>query len=263
MAEKLALAGLWLPITTVLFYTNSAGYYYVFVLAPVAVAAAVALDHGVRRHSAKSLALVLLGIGAVTWILEDRDAIDRQRQMVHNVAEIFPQPVSYIDQSFMMGAWPQVNGFMTPWGMSGYYASGDGRYRDLLSQNTVPLLLANSEEWLAMLDGGEKGLLLPEDDKAIRDNYRLFSWPIWVAGKDIPASASLGQEEFLVPGPYTVSGGALVIDGKRHDPGEIVTIARGNHSVANPGGTPAALTWGEHLRVPSQPVERGPVAVQF
>ena len=41
-AAKWGLFGLWLPVTLPLFYTNSAAYFYVFMLAPVAVSVVVA-----------------------------------------------------------------------------------------------------------------------------------------------------------------------------------------------------------------------------
>ncbi|MCL6249528.1 hypothetical protein M3P36_00500 [Altererythrobacter sp. KTW20L] len=261
-AEKVALAGLWLPIVSLFFYANTAAYFYAFILPPVVVACCLPLRWGIIRFGPQLMTLSLMVTAVVVWVSEDRAVIDRQRQVVENVHEIFGQPVTYIDQNFMLADWPKANGFMTPWGMSSYYEANRPAYRTALGQQTVPMILANSADLLAMLEG-DGGLLLPEDAAAIRNNFRLFSWPIWVAGKEYPASSTEFGDEFLVPGAYTLQGGPLEIDGLVLAEGMVIHLDRGIHRIRNPGLTPVTLTWGDHLRQPSRPLRPDAIHVDF
>ncbi|MFB0613274.1 ArnT family glycosyltransferase [Aurantiacibacter poecillastricola] len=260
--RKLALVGLWLPVLTPFFYVNTAAYFYAFMLAPVAVACAPALQLSLARWNGAVLTGAIAVIGLATWLHEDRRVIDRQRQLETNVQEIFARPVSYFDQNFMLGAWPQANGFMTPWGMHVYRVAGKARYSDALDAGTVPLLLANSRDLQELMAGTNDGLLLPEDTAALRETYVEFSPYIWLAGKDIPAAGETTYR-VRVPGPYTVHGDVIVIDGTRHEKGESIELERGTVTLANPGRTPTRLVYGDRLPEPSDPVESGPLYVLF
>ncbi len=262
-SHKCAWMGLWLPITCIFFYTNTAAYFYVFILAPVAAACILPLQWAEGRYGTKltTIALVVMALGI--WYKDDRQVIDRQRQLVSNVQEIFPAPVTYIDENYTLAAWPKGNGFMTPWGMQSYYENGRPIYRKSMEEQTIPLVLTNSEQLQAMLEDGAKGLLLPEDDAAIRNNYVEFSRAIWIAGKQFPGGTQSDAEEFLVPGPYTVSGGLLTIDGVEHPDSSVVEINRGVHSIANTSGEDVRMIWGENLKQPETPVEPGKLYVGF
>lgn len=265
---KIAALGLWLPITTIAFYTNTAAYYYGFILAPVVLGCILPLRWAVDRYGARLISMLLLLLAGGVFMTEDRSTIDRQRQLVANVQEIFPQPVRYFDQNYMMGAWPKGNGFMTPWGMSAYYANGVPAYRAAMEAEEIPLIIANSEDLQNMLDDGQTGLFVPEDDAAIRQNYILHSWPIWVAGKKFAAGTDAPREEFLIPGKYTVQGGKLVIDGREYGAGSTAAIERGMHSITVPadsasGSEAVSMIWGDHLQRPSQLLEPGPLYVDF
>jgi hypothetical protein len=91
----------------------------------------------------------------------------------------------------------------------------------------VPLMISNWWTFRAMMHEGDDTLLTPQDNEAMRSNFIEFSPYIYVAGKNLPAGTADEAVEFLVPGPYTVSGAAIAIDGRVVQPGEVVTIARG------------------------------------
>lgn len=262
LGEKLALTGLWAPLLSLLFYTNTAAYYYAFMLAPVTVSTLLACQWLLDRYSPRMVALVILALGASVWMLEDRAVIDRQRQLESNVAGIFADPVPYFDDNHMLGAWPKLNSFMTPWNMARYREAGYASYRATLLETPVPLLLANSQMLAEIMAGDDNQTLLAQDTAALRGNYIEFSPAIWLAGKDIVASGVQRNEEFLIPGTYTLHGGDLVVDGQRHAAGAVIAIPRGVHLVQAIGGT-ARLVWGDNLPVPANPIDDGPLYVLF
>lgn len=262
LGEKLALSGLWAPLLTLFFYTNTAAYYYAFMLAPVAVSTVLAVQWLLQRYPPRMVALVILALGASIWLLEDRSVVDRQRQLEINVSEIFATPVPYFDDNHMLGAWPKMNSFLTPWNMARYHEAGHASYRATLLEQPVPLLLANSQLLANIMAGRDATSLLAEDTAALRNNFIEFSPAIWLAGKELGPRDTAQEEEFLIPGTYTLSGGALSLDGVRHADGAVIAIARGDHKVQAIGGT-ARLVWGDHPQVPATPLDDGPLYVLF
>lgn len=262
LGEKLALTGLWAPLLTLFFYTNTAAYYYAFMLAPVAISTLPGVQWLLERYPPRMVALVILALGASIWLLEDRSVVDRQRQLESNVAEIFAAPVPYFDDHHMLGAWPKMNSFLTPWNMARYHEAGYASYRGTLLDQPVPLLLANSQLLADVMAGTDTTSLLPDDSAALRANYIEFSPAIWLAGKQLAPSETARDEEFLIPGTYTLEGADLLLDGQRHTEGAVIAIARGVHTVQAMGGT-ARLVWGDHPQVPAAPLDDGPLYVLF
>jgi hypothetical protein len=260
-SQKAFFVGAWLPLLTLLFYKNTAAYYYVFLFAPLALACVPAIGAARARYGAKLLAIAFTVIALGTFAIEDRTTIDRQRQVEQNVHEVFGQSVTYFDQNFMLGDWPKANRFMTPWIMERYHRAGEATYRAAMQEQTVPLLLANSQELRDLMEGRSDSFLLPTDIAALRENYIAFSWPIWIAGKRFSAGEAAKSEEFLVPGPYTVRGGPVTIDGIAYGENDLVTISRGYHNIE--AGGDATLVWGERLELPANPLEPGPIDVGF
>lgn len=261
--QKIGLIGLWMPLISIFFYTNTAAYFYVFVLAPVAVACVDAVRWAIDKYCAIVTASALVSIATGIWILEDRTTIDRQRQLEKNVYAIFAQPVTYMDHNYMLGAWPKANGFMTPWNMNRYRATGEPEYRAALLSNEVPLVLANWWTIRAMLDKKDDTLLVPDDNAAMRDNYVNISEFIWLAGKEFPAASGPLESEFLVPGIYTLESGSLTINGEQLVQGDTITISRGRHTILNANNEPARLVWGDNLAIPSDLLGPGPLYAGF
>ena len=133
-AEKVALGSLWLLVLTPLFYTNSAAYFYVFMLAPVAASCVIAARAAVERYDARSLSLVMLLIIGGIFALEDRQVIDRQRSIAEAADTLFAKPVAYFDHNGMLPAFDKANYLMTPSAMASYRASGIASYRAEMEQ---------------------------------------------------------------------------------------------------------------------------------
>lgn len=249
--EKTALAGLWLPIVSLAFYHNTAPYYYVFVLAPVAVACSVALPWLVRRYGMAAVSALLVFIAACTWFVDDHSGtLDRQRVLQRTADQIFPERVAYFDHAGMLGRHLKKNAFMTAWGTENYLRGLLPNMRDTMEQVPVPLVLNNDEVFANALIRGADPFLLPADAAALHDNYVQFWGPFWLAGKTVPARAGDLTTEFLVPGTYTVRDGPMIVDGTTYATDDVITIERGIHRLRAASGHDARVIWGDRLHEP-------------
>jgi hypothetical protein len=260
LAEKLALTGLWLPVLVPFFYLNTLAYFYAFILAPVAVACAPAIDGALKRYSVKLIALALLVITSGVFLVEDRSVIDRQHQIASVAEETFPQGIAYFDHNGMLPRFAKANWLMTPVAIQGYREAGVATYRAEMERRPVPLLLVNHEKIQDILDGSDE-VLLPEDSKALRATYQPFWGPFYLAGVQLQTREQR-EHEFLVPGLYTVMDGAIEIDGVMHMAGAVVRMERGTHLLAAQEA-PSRLQWGENLSPPAYAWEEGDIYVAY
>lgn len=262
--QTVALAGLWLPITTLAFYQNTAPYFYVFILAPVAVACSVALSRLVEAIGSKVAATLFVAMAAMLWAGEDRVVIDRQRALVSAADAIFPTRVAYFASGAMLAQEDKANPFMTPWGTKMYLRGDLPSMRDTMRQKPVPLLFAGDPIFVdAIQRGRDNPNFRPEDITAMRETYLPFWGPYWVAGKVVAATEKDFPKNILVPGPYSLTGAAIEVDGHLVRPGEIVNLDRGVHRFTAVDKEPARLWWGEHLSAPDQPPPTRPYKVAF
>ena len=262
--EKLALSGLLSVILTLFFYRNSAAYYYVFVLAPVAAAFGPSLSLARKRVPVWALSAIFLVFALLVFANEDRTAIDRQRQTLDAVHRIFPDPVSYFDHNGMIGGFHKMNLLMTPWGMEQYRASRENSYRSAMQSRPVPLLLENDALLTEVMRGDRPaGILSADDVAALRGNYLRYWGPVWIAGKRVPGSVPSVRTEFLVPGDYQVVGSPLRIDGLVYNRGSIVFIDRGMHVLSAQGDRDTLLLWADAAEPPSAHPPRGDLFVGF
>jgi len=245
-ADRIALTGLLLPVLTPFFYENTAAYFYVFMLAPVAAACAVSITLVRRVVPALAISGLLLAFAVPLLLTEDWSMIERQRRLAAELGVMWDKPVAYFDHADVAPALNKRNPFQTPWGYRGYLANGAPIYREAMEREPVPLFIPNWWTFRDLLSGNED-LFLPADAKALRENYVPFNGPIWLAGKDIPPGSS-GIHEFLVPGPYTLHGGSARIDGREMDSGAVTVLTRGFHRIETPDdGKGIRLVWGNRI----------------
>ncbi|WP_205693899.1 ArnT family glycosyltransferase [Croceicoccus ponticola] len=245
-AEKIALAGLLLPAVLPFVYENTAPYFYVFMLAPVAVACATSVAWLRPKIPAMVMTALLVALAIPVAIGDNRTTIDNQRRLATELDAMFPAPVAYFDHADVAPRNFKRNPMLTPWGYRGYLHRGVPVYRQTMEREPVPLLVPNWWVLRGMLNGSDE-FFLPEDAKVLRENYLPFNGPIWLAGKTI-APGPAKAVEILVPGPYTVRDANVVIDGVNHAIGAIVLLNRGEHRIAaTGGGTPARLVWGNRI----------------
>lgn len=262
--RKIAIAGLWLPILALGMYHNTAPYFYVFVLAPVAVACAIPLSSLLSRVDVKLVTTALAAFAFMLWAGENRTIIDRQRTIVRAASTIFPAPVSYFDFPAMLADHDKANVFMTPWGIDLYQNGGSPSMVEIMRQKTVPLVVENDPMFTQLFRSrGPAPQFLPEDAVALRDTYLHFWGPFWVAGETVSANTAHALTAIRVPGPYTVSGSTVAINGRPFGPGAVVRLQRGAYRLSNVGDRTARLTWGDHLRLPDDPAPPEPMWVWF
>lgn len=257
---KWGLTGMWLPLTLPLFYTNTAAYFYVFMLAPVAVSVAIALKVALQRYSVALLTAVLAIMATGVFAIEDRDTIQRQRAVVETAEALLPEGTAYFDHNGMLPSLEKANYLLTPAGLEGYRQTGIARYRAAMEARPVPMLLVNDAVIEAVVDG-EEGILLPDDTRALRENYLPFWGPIYLAGKSFEARES-ETSEWLVPGRYTVMDAPAVVDGMLYQPGSTVTLSRGLHEVSAPQDA-MRLRWHVDSSAPSGEWDESPLYVDF
>ena len=262
--QRGAITGLWLPITTLGFYHNTAPYFYVFLLAPVAVACSLPMSGLVRAIGPKVTTILLAAMAFVLWTGEDRAVIDRQRTLIDAADIIFPTRVAYFANGAMLAQDEKANAFMTPWGTKLYLEGKSPSMRDAMRRKTVPLLITNDSIFIETLrTNGHSRNFRPEDIAAMRETYLPFWGPFWVAGKLVGAGENNSPKDILVPGPYSLTGASIEIDGRIVRQGEVVNLNRGIHRFSAIDGKPARLTWGAHLRAPSEPPPPQPYRVAF
>ncbi len=257
---KWGLTGLWLPLLLPLFYTNTAAYFYAFMLAPVAVSVVIALKAALERYSLRLVVAVLAIMATGVFAIEDREVIDRQRAVVETTEALLPAGTAYFDHNGMVPGLTKANWLVTPAGLEDYRRTGTPTYRQTMETQAVPLLLANDTTIEAALES-QYSPLLPVDTAALRDNYVSFWGPIHIAGHEF-APGTDRQVEMLVPGTYTVIGGPAEIDGTTYASGSLAEISRGTHRVVT-GERPLRLQWGDNLAPPAQDWDDGELYVLF
>jgi len=263
-AERAAILGLWLPLTTLLFYHNTAPYFHVFMLAPVAMALAAIVPDITRRYGTHVTGLALLAsAGSVLW-REPESPLDRQRMLVSAAEQIFPKDTAYFDSSAMLGRLRKANAFMTPWGTELYLSGAYPSLTETAARETVPLVIDNELMFTqALHERGPVAGLLPNDVALLRSSYVPFWGPFWLAGFDLPASIGERVIMVTVPGPYTLSGKVpVIIDGVPRQPGNVFPLARGTHVVAGSTGA-IRLLWGRRITAPAMPAPPEPYFTGF
>lgn len=260
--EKVALGALLLPVTTIAFYHNSAAYYYVFMLPPVAVGCLIAFRTMIARYSLAATSAVLALSALAVFATEEREVLDKQRQIVAAADSIFAEPVAYLDFPGMIGHFPKANGFLTPWGAQAYREGYGHTMSEALEAGTVPLLLENDPAFTEVLRNGKNpALLLPEDAAMLRDTFVHFWGPYWLAGIELPQDQAR-IAHVRVPGPYTVRDASIVFDGMLYLPGEVIHLDRGEYEFTA-FDKPARLIWGDQIAEPEMPPPDEPHWTQF
>ncbi len=131
----------------------------------------------------------------------------------------------------MIASFRKVNMFMTSWALEHYLAKGRPFMPEALARQHPPLLISDRP---VLLPGTPLfGLLLPEDQQIIEEQYQPYWGPIRIAGAAAkftgPGSATLRLPfggEYRLDSPVSVR-----IDGRAVAPGEVVQIS-GDHPTA-------------------------------
>lgn len=253
------LAGLVLPVLSVAIYRNAHPYFYVFILPPLAIVAARGADRLIGLMGARVIVWAIVALAALLSLNTPRDILPRQKAVMDGMAQIAGGPVSYIDDAALRPDYPRaVPQFASGWALEGYRAAGKPRYRWAMHKAPTPLLLREGYALKALsADPADTAALLPEDAETLRDNFIPHWGQVYIAGRRFEASAQSRSFMIFAPGPYTLEGQAAQIDGKEVLPGEVVTLAKGRHTIGPVTGGSTTLRWGDHLPVPEAPYPDG------
>jgi hypothetical protein len=263
--EALACTCSLLPL---LFYRNAFPYYYVVMLAPASVLAAVGVEELRNLANRQSLAggakwlplaactlLALQTLFNIRWFADD-DQVP-QRAVIAAVHQVFPEPVPYVDHSGMMASFRKTNFFMSTSEVARYRERGRSFMADAIARHKPPLLLVNRDE----LEWGLRAFtrLLPEDRRLIRQFYVPFWGPIRVAGTQRfvrPNEAPKIGVPF--PGRYRLesnSDATIVLDGKVRARGEVLELGTEPIEVTVPGASKPVfvrLVWDAARKAPAE-----------
>lgn len=254
VAEKVALAGLVLPVTTLFFYHNTAPYYFVFMLAPVCAGLAPLMDKAAARYSATALAIVLTAFALFVWALEAPGPLSRQRQLLAAAEAMFPDHPRYFDNYALLGTFPKANTFMSPIGVSLYR---QGSYPSMVAANRiapVPLVVAVDPLFDQAMDTREPAPdFLPEDLALLRGNYLHLWGPYWVAGYAFRRVEGPRAFTAEIPGRYRVDGGDLELDGRTLRSGDTILLTGGAHRAVPGPASETRLIWAAARPAPAAP----------
>lgn len=265
-----------LPMASLLVYRNSFPYFYVCLVPAAAVACglvAAQIEALLGRYpSMAALSVFVLGLllvsNAVVFLrYNGDDALAPQRQLLAGIAEVFPQPVPYIDRCSMVSAYPKVGLFMSTLVLKRYREKGEPVMERLVRERQPVFLIANSPGLMLDLPYSRVErtayALLQPDFEFLQANFIPHWGPLWVSGKRLQVvSEESTPFRIEVGGPYTVeSAHEVMIDGVPRRPGDVLVLQRGLHGAR--GGAGAAgdlvLRYGAHLPVPVQSPPDGPL----
>lgn len=251
--EKLALAGFMLPLATLLFYRNTFPYFFVFLLAPVAVAIAPALGLVRERYGSVFLAIFLSAAPIALAILEPRHMIDRQRTLIDYVHREFPKKTGYLDYSAMIADYPRVFEHLTSGnGIRAYHDRGDAVVGMEIDRGNVPFIIANQEVIQNALEGHPvPNTFLPADLAAMNGNYVRQWGVLWREGTRVPGGRGAFEFRLRRGGEFVVDGDSLTIDGAHEAHGTRVALSKGRHVIA--GGRRATSILWRGDRLPTTP----------
>ncbi len=265
---RVAVCGL--SLMPVLFYRNAWPYFYVVMLAPASVLAALMVESLRRQLSlrgrergAEALVLVIcvaLSAKAAIHVFDLRhDDQVGQRMVIDAVHQVFPEPVAYIDHSGMIGSFRKANFFMSTWGVANYLKGGKSFMREAIARYRPPLLLVNG----AVLNplAPMFAQLRAEDRRLIESHYLPYWGPIRVAGAEVTLTGGDNAKVALpFPGRYRLETGLRVtVDGLSRGNGDILDLpvehcivamdAMSNQQVNHT----IRLVWADALPAPSLP----------
>lgn len=259
--EKIALVGMFVTLTTLIYYHNTAPYFYVFMLPWVLIACCVSVEWIIGRYSPLFVGAVFVFSGVITFANQPPSPLKSQRQLILAAEEVFPEGLPYFDFMGMLPHLHKANPFMTFLTIKRLQAEGRSIYSEIMAQRTVPLLMRNDTQFDLLFTNPEKEVLLPGgapmftplDRQALRDTYVPFWGPFLLAGEIIPAGAESHAFVIRVPGPYTVTGGRIAIGDTHYEHGDIVGLERGRHEVTSPRAGEVRLVWGRNIEPPAYP----------
>lgn len=236
--DAIASLGLLMPLLTLLFYRNTFPYFFVFLLAPVCVGIAPAIAPMLQRFGT-GIVLAALAFSPVSMLAEQRyNVLDRQKALIDEVHRLFPQPVGYLAYAGFIADYPRIlPHLISGVGLKGYYERKVPVIAQEIERGNVAFVLSDSKSVRAGLEGRTMpSSLQPRDFAMLRENFIHYRSTIWIAGKTICPSQAEQTIMLYRPGPYSLDGGPIVIDGVLLADGQTHQLQAGPHRVLHQSG---------------------------
>jgi|GEM_PF-2342628 len=244
--------GLILPLASVAIYRNSYPYFYAFILPPVAILAAWGVSPLIKRYSLAGIWVIVLLGAIIVSLAEDRQMLEKQRSVRAGIAQIFPEPVTYIDDmGFLPANRRAVPHFASGWALEEYRSIGAPIYSRAVQDIGPPMLLRQGyalEQFAG--NANDPFALLPTDTDFLSQNYLQHWGRVYVLGKTFDVSKSSKVYSIAASGTYTIEGGPLMIEGLTYQPCETVALTKGPITVGPVQNVGSAVRWGDNLPVP-------------
>lgn len=255
--RALVLASLCLPLASVLFYRNVFPYFFVFILAPVAVGVAPTIGALREQIGRVPVALLLVIVPLIAFTSEPHDVMHRQRTVVDYVDRQLSPGKTYLDYSGMAFAHHRVvDHLLSGIGLASYRARGVPLIAQAVARGELALVVENHRNISRALAGETTADgLLPQDVAALHANFVQVGLKVWLAGKSIPAGQEPARIVIPATGNFTAHS-PVFVDGNRLGRGEIVRLAVGPHLVTGHRSEPTVLWRGDHI--PSAPPAEPP-----
>lgn len=232
-AHLVALCGLAAPLLTLLFYRNTFPYFFVYLLAPVAVAISASWGLLIRRYGFVAVLVSMCIAPAVLTTLTPRDVIARQGAIIDYLRAEYSPGTGYLGRSSMLPDYPRVISHLaTGPGMAGYNQRRRPLVAEAFARGELPFILATGELIILALQGKEDQRGFLAEDVAVMNDHYAHQWgPIYREGEQIEPTAGEQRVVFPRSGSYTLDGQAVFLDKTRIEPGETVNLRSGAHLV--------------------------------
>jgi hypothetical protein len=233
-AQVIALAGLALPLLTILFYRNAFPYFFVFIFAPVAVALAPAIARLRTRFGSLILFALICVVPLGKLITEPRQTIADQRLLIEYLNRQFPEGALYLDYCGIIADYPRViDHLISGIGLANYNARGIPLVAQAVESGKLAFVVANRPAIIDALTGKQTSdeMLLPADVVALHGNYVKVSGALWLAGENVPA----GSDAHIIAVPHGgkyIADGNIILNATSYKRGETIVLAKGQHVVA-------------------------------
>ncbi len=231
------------PLLSVMIYRNAWPYFFPFAAPLMMVGVAMGAHHLQTKPWRRWLVIVIFVTGGMQAILAATEGMTTQRETIAEVHRIFPQPVTYIDDSNMIASFPSVGPFLSSWGMQNYRAKGEPTFARLIEKHQPPLLIANKATLIQTMQHGSNRRLLVKDAQLLRETYIQYTGAIWLAGRELTLSQETTNLRMPVAGHYLLSATApIAINGAQVVNGQSVVLAD-EVTIVGETGTELRLIW--------------------
>lgn len=265
--KKIALIGLAAPLLTLLFYRNTYPYFFVYLLAPIAVAIAASWGVIARRYGAHVLLTAICLAPIAMTAMTSRDFLIRQDAVIEYLRSEYPQGTGYLARSSMLPDYPRVLPHLaTGPGMAGYNMRQRPVVAEAYARGDLPFILATAKLITMGLHGEEHPSgFLPEDVAVMHDHYVQQWGPIFREGELLEPGESDQTITIARQGRYTLDGHPVEIEGRRIAHGETVSLEAGLHRIrCERDCYRRTVLWrGDKLPAPPPVVPDGPLYTNF